>query len=304
MPLPSFSIVTPSFNQARYLRANIESVLDQDYPRCEHIVIDNASSDGSAEILGEYSSLQFVSEPDRGQSDAVNKAIALSSNDWIVWLNSDDFLLPNALATLAEHIEAHPQSSVIYSNVVHVNERGDTIKLLRPNYSPAKLRYWWWHAIQLWQPGTVFRRNVFETIGPLDITLHYAMDFDFMLKAQDPFPFDHLDSQLVAFRLHAEQKGHANEVPFIDERIAATLSYWRNRNRFVYPIYKTLLFFVRGSLVFVEGLRQLERGNRIEGRDLIRQGLRRNPLAVLRPEHFGFWLRKLVGHERYYRYRP
>ncbi len=303
MSLPSFSVVTPSFNQSRYLRDNIESVLAQDYPLVEHIVIDNASTDGTVELLREYPSVEWISEADSGQSDAINKAIARSSNEWIVWVNSDDFLLPDCLTTVAQHIETHPDAQVFYSNIVHTDETGSITRKSKPNYSPWKLRHWWWGSVQLWQPGTIVKRTVFETVGPLDVTLDYAMDFDFMLKAQDRHPFKYLDADLVAFRLHSGQKGHATEVPFIEERIDATLLYWKRRNRLAYGLYMPILYFVRGSLLFTEGLRQYERGNRAEGLGLIGRGLKRNPLALLRPEHFGFWIRKLIGRERYYRHR-
>ena len=303
MSSPRFSVITPSFNQASFIRANIEAVITQNYAQVEHIIIDNASTDGTVEVLGEYESLNWISEPDRGQSDAINKGIARSTNEWIVWVNSDDFLLPGALSTLAHYIEEHPNSSVIYSNIFHVTAAGLPLRKSNPIYSRWKLRHWWWSKVQLWQPGTVFKREVFDSVGPIDVALHFAMDFDFMLKAQDRYSFAYLDADLVAFRLHDEQKGHANEVPFIDERLKATLAYWKNKNFLAYKFYRIILYFVRGSLLFIEGLRQFERGNRMDGLRLIGSGLRRNPLCLLRPEHLGFWLRKIIGRERYYRYR-
>lgn len=303
MPLPSFSVVTPSFNQVSYIRANVESVLAQNYPLVEHIVIDNDSTDGTVGILQEYSSVNWTSEEDRGQSDAINKAIERGSNEWIVWVNSDDFLLPGCLASVAEHIKAHPGVKIIYSNIVQTDEKGSIVRKSKPNYSPWKLSHWWWGAVQLWQPGTIIKREVFKCIGPLDVQLHYAMDFDFFLKAQDDFQFNYLDADLVAFRLHSGQKGHATEEPFIDERINTTLRYWKRRNRVAHWFYAWILYFVRGSLLFTQGLIQYERGNRLMGLGLIKRGLRRNPFALFRPEHLGFWVRKLVGRERYYRYR-
>jgi hypothetical protein len=155
----------------------------------------------------------------------------------------------------------------------------------------------------LWQPGTIFNRRVFSDIGLLDVKLHYAMDFDLMLRAQDRYPFYYLDADLVAFRLHDEQKGHSNEIPFFEERMRSTLAYWRQKSNAAYYLYSAVLYFVFGSLVFVEGLRQVERGNRKGGQKLVWRGLKRNPLAVLRPEHLGFWLRKLFGSKFYYRHR-
>lgn len=303
MSAPSFSVITPSFNQAQFIRANIEAVLAQDYAHIEHIVIDNASTDGTVDILREYPSVQWVSEPDIGQSDAINKAVLRSSNDWIVWVNSDDFLLPCALTQLAKYIEQHRQCSVIYSNIFHVDNSGNLTGKVQPIYTPWKLRHWWWNSLQLWQPGTVFKRDVFKSVGAVNTELHFAMDFDFMLRAQDKYRFDYLDAELVAFRHHDEQKGHANEMPFIDERIRSTLAYWKCRTTLSYSFYRVMLYFVRGSLMFVQGLREFERGNQAHGKLLIGRGLRRNPFSIFRPEHAGFWLRKILGRKRYYRHR-
>lgn len=298
MTRPRFSVVTPSYDQADYIRDNIESVLAQDYPHVEHIVMDNASADGTSEILREYPSVIWRSEADTGQSDAVNKAIQASSNDWIIWVNSDDYLLPGALRTLADHIENHRDVRVLMSNHVRVASNGVVTGRVTPNYSYWKLRHWWWAALQLWQPGLIFHRAAFDAAGPLDTRLHYAMDFDFFLKLQDSFTFHYLDADLVAFRVHDGQKGHASEVPFIEERLAATKAYWHRRSPVGDRFYRALLYFVEGSLVFVEGLRQLESDNHAAAKKLIRRGLRRNPLALLRPEHAGFWLRKSAAGRR------
>jgi glycosyltransferase involved in cell wall biosynthesis len=303
MAAPRFSVVTPSFNQGRFLRENLASVITQDYPYVEHIVIDNASTDGSIEILREHPSVNWVSEPDHGQSDAVNKGIARGTYEWIIWLNSDDYLLPGALSRLARFIESNADIEFIYSNVFHVSETGAQQLRRRPNYSRWKLTHWWWCSLQLWQPGTAMRRSLFDAAGPLDVSLHYAMDFDLFLKAQGHCAFHYLDAELVAFRLHDRQKGHENEGAFTDERIKSTLAYWRETNRAAYYLYAAILYFVRGSLMFVEGLRYYERGDNERGKTLVRRGLCRNPLAWMRIEHFGFWLRRTIGSERYYRFR-
>jgi len=144
---------------------------------------------------------------------------------------------------------------------------------------------------------------VFEAVGPLDVDLHYAMDFEFFLRAQDHFEFKYLDADLVGFRHHDEQKGHVGEEPFIEERIAVSIEYWRTRGGIISGLYSVLCHFVHGSLLFTEGLRQHERGNRDAGWRLIRKGLLRNPAAVFRPEHLGYWIRRLVGAKRYYVWR-
>lgn len=298
---PRFSVVTPSWNQARYLRVNIESVLAQDYPHVEHIVMDNASDDGSVDVLNAFPSVQWKSEPDKGQSDAINKAIQASSHEWIVWVNSDDALQPDALHTIARYIEHHPDACVIYSNICFVDAEGQPIETLSPNYSPWKMLHWWWGSVRLWQPGTIFRREVFDRFGPLVTNYHFSMDFDFYLKAQSGYAFHYLDADLVAFRKHEEQKGHSSKVRFIRERVDSTLQFWKQRNPLAYCFYSVLLFFVESSLIFVDGLRLIEQGDREQGWSQVWKGIRGNPLALFRKEHVGFWARRLIGKERYYK---
>jgi glycosyltransferase involved in cell wall biosynthesis len=303
MATPGFSVITPSYNQSRYIRANIESVIAQDYPDVEHIIFDNASTDETVSILESYPTVIWRSETDSGQSDAINKALEHSTKEWVIWVNSDDFLLPGALAALADAIQQNPGTAAIISNHIRVNSAGTRISKVSPNYSPWKLRHWWWSALQLWQPGSVFKKEVFDYAGPLDTSLHYAMDFDFMLKAHARYPFYFFDADLVAFRLHDQQKGHTDEMPFINERICSTLRYWRERDATRHVLYSIVLYFAAGSLEFVQGLRRYEAGDRRQALPMIKRGLLRNPASLLRPEHLGFWIRKLIGSERYYRLR-
>src|SRR5262245_42806391 len=124
--LPLISIVTPSYNQAPYLEATLRSVLDQNYPRLEYIVIDGASTDGSPEIIRRYADrlTYWVSEPDRGQAEAINKGLARCSGDLVNWLNSDDVLAPGALQAVAHAWQSQRQPSIIYGFAKYINEEG------------------------------------------------------------------------------------------------------------------------------------------------------------------------------------
>ena len=118
-----FSIVTPSFNQGRFLRDCIESVQAQTLVEWEHIVIDAGSTDETLEVLKAYPHLQWISEPDKGQSDGINKGFRRATGDWVMWLNGDDYLLPGALARVAAFAEQHPEADVIYGGWHFVDEQ-------------------------------------------------------------------------------------------------------------------------------------------------------------------------------------
>ena len=124
--LPLVSIVTPSFNQARFLRETIESVLNQNYPRIEYIVVDGGSNDGSQEILASYgeSISSWMSEPDSGQTDALNKGFSMARGEIFAWLNSDDTYLPNAVSAAVQYLQDHPEIGMMYGKAFYMDEDG------------------------------------------------------------------------------------------------------------------------------------------------------------------------------------
>ena len=127
--LPLVSIVTPSFNQVRYLEATIQSVLSQSYPRLEYIIVDGGSTDGSVEIIRKYESklAWWVSEKDQGQTDAINKGFAHAKGDFFAWLNSDDTYKPNALSSAVKFLQDHPEVGLAYGDANYINEDGRVI---------------------------------------------------------------------------------------------------------------------------------------------------------------------------------
>ncbi|HSE96378.1 MAG TPA: glycosyltransferase family 2 protein [Methylomirabilota bacterium] len=170
------SIVTPSYNQAPFLEEAIRSVLLQDYPDLEYFVIDGGSTDGSVEIIRRYAPwlAHWVSEPDRGQSDAVNKAWMRATGEILAYLNSDDLYPPGAVRAAVGHLCAHPEVGVVYGAYTVIDERGAVLEpLRRPSaWTPAMpMRGLPAHAM-------FFRRDVLARVGFLDIGLHFAMDAD------------------------------------------------------------------------------------------------------------------------------
>lgn len=205
MTVPKFSIVTPAYNSGNYIEATIRSIAEQDYPAIEHIVIDGGSNDGTLDILERYPHLQWISERDRGQSDAINKGFARVSGDIIAWQNADDLYLPGAFAAVAEVFATHPEVDVVYGNYQTIDTAGRVI-------CDVTARPWnqWAFAHGRFvpmQPATFWRRRLNEAVGALDTNLNYCMDVDFFSRAaRQGFAFVKLDRCLGQFRIHAESK--------------------------------------------------------------------------------------------------
>src|SRR5512136_1808888 len=173
--LPLVTIVTPSFNQARFLEATLRSVLDQDYPRIEYLVVDGASTDGSVEIIRRYANrlAWWVSEKDSGQSEAINKGMRRAQGEIIGWLNSDDIYLPGAVSAAVAHFQANPQAGLIYGDALAIDSDGKSFNVMRARqYTLTDLM-----AFQIiCQPAAFMRRSVLDEVGYLNPSYHLLMD--------------------------------------------------------------------------------------------------------------------------------
>lgn len=201
---PSITVVTPSFNQAPFIRETIESVLSQGYPHLDYVVIDGGSTDGTVDILRSYEGrLRWVSERDRGQADAVNKGVALGHGEIIGWLNSDDVYTPGTLEAAGRAFIRSRDLDVLYGDADHVLEDGTFFR----RYPTAAFDYQRLaHECFICQPATFFRRAVFQEVGGLDIALHYCMDYDLWIRLGQRFRFSYLPEVLARSRLHTSAK--------------------------------------------------------------------------------------------------
>ena len=224
--VPTISVVTPSYNQGQFIERTIRSVLDQEYPALEYWVSDGLSTDETISVLHRYKDrLRWISEKDRGQADAVNKGLRVTSGEIIGWLNSDDIYYPGALAAVAARFEAEPTTDLIYGAANHIDENDQVIELY-PTEPWSLARFY--QTCFLCQPAVFFRRSVVERWGGLDDTLQYSMDYEYWLRlALAGARFSFYESKILAgSRLHSDTKTLAKRARChaeINDMLRATL---------------------------------------------------------------------------------
>lgn len=206
--LPKISIVTPSYNQGRYLETTILSILNQNYPNLEYIVIDGGSKDKSAEIIQKYEKdlAYWVSEKDKGQSNAINKGFAKASGEIYGWLNSDDRLEPGALDTIAESFLQHPEVDVFVGHGRKADISGNIVYYKAPDELTFERFCGWMDGGNFMQPSCFYRSHVWHEAGPLDESIDIALDVDLWLKMVQKFKFQKIDKLLSTALVHEEAK--------------------------------------------------------------------------------------------------
>ncbi len=271
---PLVSIVTPSFNQARYLEETLRSVLDQDYPNLEYIVVDGASTDGSVEIIRKYADklAWWVSEQDSGQAEAINKGLSHATGEIVAWLNSDDYYLPGAIAAAVSAFEENPDAVLIYADMLAVDEHGETINAL--HYQQMDLEDLLCFQI-IGQPAVFFRREALEKTGKLDPSYHFLLDHHLWLRIALQGRILHVTQTWATARYHAEAKNRARAAEFGHE--AFRILDWAQRTQ---PELASVLAKV--------GRRARASAHRVDARYLLDGG---QPWAALKA-----WMRALLIH--------
>jgi FkbM family methyltransferase len=260
---PRIDVVTPSYAQGAFLERTIKSVLEQNYPNLAYVVMDGGSTDASLDVLQRYDKrlVRWVSAPDRGQADAINKGFAGTSGDIMGYVNSDDLLLPGSLAVVASYMATRPHVDVVYGHRILIDENDDEIgRWILPRHDPFVLRWVDWIP----QETLFWRRRAWERVGgAMDVSFKFALDWDLLLRfQQEGLRIERIDRFLGAFRVHALQKTNV-DMPFQglgEMRRLRQRSFGRDvsdteiRN----AVWRYLLKHVGADLTWRLGLKDLE----------------------------------------------
>lgn len=203
---PRFSVVMPSFNQAAFIERSLQSIADQSWADTEVWVMDGGSSDGTVAILERQPPwVRWISEPDRGQGDAVNKGWARCQGEILGWLNSDDTYLPGCFDRVAAELDAHPEAGGVCGDVKMTDPDDRVLAVRRCGAFNTR------HLIRMgtcyvFQPTVFLRRQVVEAVGPLDLTLRHAMDYEYWIRVGRKFQISYVPQPLATWRLHGASK--------------------------------------------------------------------------------------------------
>ncbi|MGA1997179.1 MAG: glycosyltransferase family 2 protein [Bryobacteraceae bacterium] len=202
--MPLVSIVTPCRNAAQFIGETVRSVLDQDYPDIEYLIMDGASTDNTVELLAPYRTrLRVASAPDRGQADAVNRGFAQTRGAIFAFLNADDLYHPGAIRAVVEAFAAHPEAAAVYGEARYIDESGRPVG--KYPVEPFD-RVLFERRCYICQPAAFVRHDAFRACGMLDARLRYAMDYDFWIRLSASYPMLKIDRELADSRLHASSK--------------------------------------------------------------------------------------------------
>jgi glycosyltransferase involved in cell wall biosynthesis len=203
--LPLVSIITPSYNQARFLEATLCSVLEQDYPNIEYLVVDGASTDGSVDIIRRYADhlIWWVSEKDSGQSEAINKGLRRARGEIVGWLNSDDVYQTGAIAAAVAAFRSHPEAAVVYSNALAIDANGKPFNIMKARqFSLLDLM-----AFNIiCQPAAFMRRSILEQVNYLNPAYHLLMDHLLWISMAQIAPLVYVPKTWAAARYHDQAK--------------------------------------------------------------------------------------------------
>jgi glycosyltransferase involved in cell wall biosynthesis len=200
------SIVTPSYNQARYLDATIHSVLSQNSVEIEYLIVDGGSTDGSVEIIKEYKDrlAWWVSEKDNGQTDAINKGFAHAHGDILAWLNSDDTYEPDSVTQAVSYLHANPDVGLVYGDTNYIDNLGQKIgrfPAAQTDYRRLRQGY-----VHIPQQAAFWRANLWRRVGPLDPSFYFAMDYDLWVRLAAISRIVYIPKLWANFRLHGDTK--------------------------------------------------------------------------------------------------
>lgn len=268
------TVITPSYNQGKYIEETIQSVLSQDYPDIEYIVIDGGSTDKTVEVLKKYDNfIKWVSEPDNGQTAAINKGLKVAGGDIVAYLNSDDLYEPGTLSTVAEFFRQNKDIAMVYGDTIHINEQSLPLETHRTGEIDLR-KYLMWD-FYLPQPSVFFRKEVIDSLGYFDERLHLAMDYDYWIRIILNYPTVYIPKVFSRIRIYPEAKSRAMDYRYHNERLAILNSIFRAYNLEQYRKDAYSYTYFSAALIFMkrhynrEAVRNFNIARRIDPRYLI-----------------------------------
>ena len=233
---PRITVVTPSFNQGQFLEATIRSVLHQQYPNLEYVIVDGGSTDGTLDIIRRYESwlAGWSSAPDDGPAQAINRGLARATGDILCWLNADDLYLPGALWSVAEVFARRPEAALIYGEGWYIDEAGERIEPCRFVRRRFDRRYLV-NRDPILQPAAFWRRELWQATGPLDESLRWVFDWEWFIRAHAPGLFVYLPRELALYRIQPTALTRTGGLPRQLEHGRVTRRYgaWWHPNHLV-----------------------------------------------------------------------
>nr|OGC90493.1 MAG: hypothetical protein A2V48_00335 [Candidatus Amesbacteria bacterium RBG_19FT_COMBO_48_16] len=234
MVYPRISVITPSFNQAGFLEQTIKSVIDQNYPNLEHLILDGGSTDGSRALIKKYAAkypkiIRWRSHHDKGQVTAINEGLKKATGDIIAYLNSDDYYLPDAFYHVAVYFSRHPDRYWLVGNC-RVSDPKLSWTFFLKQLWPIHIFPW---ALYIYntvnQPAVFLTRSLVERVGKFDSRYHYAFDYDYWLRCQKLGLPGRVMQELSVFRIHPGSKGSSGYTQQFQEDETVVRSYTRNK---------------------------------------------------------------------------
>jgi glycosyltransferase involved in cell wall biosynthesis len=267
---PAISVITPSFNSVKYIEYAIQSVLSQGYENVEHIIVDGGSTDGTVEVLKKHPHLKWISEPDRGQSDAMNKGFKMSKGDIIVYLNADDFFEPGAFYNVVKYFAGNSKISFLVGECNVIDEEGRYIPgSENPSLKFYEILQWWKHFFPVNPSAYFYRRQVQEKVGPFDEASHYSMDYDFLLRASRHYDFFKINETLGNYRyIKGTKTFESNSTDHWKKQLVFSRKYWKYLTRKQKVSIRLSYYrFQLNQLGLVKNIKYLyHRGYRVMGR--------------------------------------
>lgn len=281
-PLPLVSVVINSFNQAAYLEQTILSVIEQDYPKIEILLVDGGSTDGSQEVIRKFADrfVWWVSEPDHGQADGINKGLSRAKGELVAWLNSDDVYLPGIISEVVRVWQKNSNAALIYGDVVAVDGKGQPLNRMKcGSYQLAELMTF----KMINQPAVFMNRSVLKIAGNLNTSYHYMLDHHLWLRCAAESDTVYVHKVWAMGRFHAQAKNLAKAEKFGEE--AYRIVDYISRDKRFKEMYMLISNQVWAGADRMNARYLLDAGKPREALSSYWSGLKRSPGIVLPEIH-------------------